>query len=219
MPISTLRSSPAFTALYSWLQGTRVRISGRDHRVSRANSILRGTRIEILGTGCQLTIAPGARLWNCSITLAGENAQLLIGAGSELRGARLSVEDRGSRLTIGANTSITGATLVAQEGRRLVVGEHCMIAQHAELRNSDSHAIYDELGVRVNPARDIVVGRHVWIGVGACLFKGAHVGDGSVIGAQAFVTGEIPPDCVAYGVPATVRRSPIRWERERISAS
>lgn len=215
MLFSFLRSSPVCAALYSRLQGTRSRMNGPGHRVQRHNAILRGTKIEILGANCRLTIGPGARLWDCTITLAGENAELVIGAGCRLQQTRLCVEDRDSRLVIGAHTSIIGSTLVSQEGRLLQLGEDCMLAQHADLRNSDGHAIYDQAAARLNPAQDLVVGRHVWIGLGACLFRGARVGNGAVIGAQAMVNGEIPPACVAFGVPAVSRRTGIRWERSR----
>lgn len=215
MPFAFLRTSPAFARFYSWLHGTRLEISGDGHEVRRHNAVLRNTRIEIFGQGCRLTIGPGARLWDCSITLAGDGAELLIGADCRLRSARLSVEDPGSRLLIGNETTIIGATLVSQEGRLLQVGHDCMIAQHAEVRNSDSHAIYDHQEVRINPARDVVLGHDVWVGLGSCVFNGARIGDGAVIGAVSLVTGEIPPACLAYGVPAVVRRTAIRWNRER----
>ncbi|MES1167102.1 MAG: acyltransferase [Pseudomonadota bacterium] len=212
---SLLRSSPPVAAFYSWLHGGRLRIRGPGHRIQLRDSILRRTKVEVLGSGCRLTIGPGARLWDCSITLTGEHAELIIGAGCALRHVRLSVEDRGSRLFVGADTSITGATLVSQEGRLLRIGADCMIAQHAEVRNSDSHAICDDGGRRINPPRDVVVGHHVWIGLGACVFKGAHIGDGAMIGAHALVTGEIPRHCVAFGVPAKPRRTSVHWNRGR----
>lgn len=215
MTIPFLRTSPAVAGFFSWWHGTRFQIGGRGHRVQRHNAILRNTRIEILGSGCRLTIGPHARLWDCSITLAGDDTELYIGADCELRQVRLCVEDRGSRLSIGGQTSIIGATLVAQEGRRLLVGGDCMIAAHTEIRNSDSHAIYDERDARLNPPGDVVVGDHVWIGLGACVFKGARIGDGAVIGARALVTGEIPPDCLAYGMPAAAHRTAIHWDRRR----
>jgi acetyltransferase-like isoleucine patch superfamily enzyme len=215
MRLPFLRSSPWAAAFFSWWHGTRFVRRGHGHQVQRHNSILRRTQVEILGTGCRLTIGPGARLWDCSITLTGEGTELFIGANCRLRHARLSVEDQGSRLLIGAKTSVTGATLVSQEGRLLQVGGDCMIAQHAQVRNSDSHAIYDRHNARINPPQDVVVGDHVWIGLNACIFKGARIGDGAMIGAHALVAGEIPPACVAYGVPATPRYTAIHWDRDR----
>lgn len=209
------RSSPALAACYSWWQGTRIRCRGPGHLIRRHNAVLRHTRIELIGRGCRLTIAPGARLWDCAITIAGDGAELFIGADCRLRQVRLNVEDPGSRLLIGAQTIIIGATLLSQEGRLLQVGAGCMIAQHAEVRNSDSHAIYDHRGERINPAEDIVLGEHVWIGLGACIFRGARIGDGAVIGARSLVTGAIPPASIAFGVPAVPRRTAIRWDASR----
>lgn len=218
MTSSFIRSSSIVAGIFSWWHGTRFQIRGAGHRVRRHNAILRNSRVEILGNGCRLTIGPGARLWDCSVTLAGDGAELSIGADCELRQVRICVEDHGSRLSIGSQTSISGATLVSQEGRRLLVGGSCLIAHHAEIRNSDSHAIYDQGDTRLNPAGDVVVGDHVWIGLGACIFKGARIGDGSVIGARALVAGVIPPDCVAFGVPATARRTAIHWDPRRVPA-
>ncbi len=215
MPFPRHRSSPLVAAAYSRLQGTRVRVTGDGHHVQRHNAILRHTRIEISGSGCRLVIGPGARLWGCNISLTGHGVELVIGANCQLRHARLSVEDRGSRLTIGAKTSMTGATLISQEGRRLQIGEDCMIAQHSELRNSDGHSIYDANDTRINAARDVVLGNHVWIGLGSFIFKGARIGDGAIIGAGSHVRGEIPAGCIAHGNPAAPHRQSVTWKRER----
>ena len=68
-------------------------------------------------------------------------------------------------------------------------------------------------GERINPPEDIAFGEHVWVGRGVQVLKGARIGDGSVIGARSLVTGEIPPGCLALGVPARVVRAGIVWER------
>lgn len=44
----------------------------------------------------------------------------------------------------------------------------------------------------------------VWIGSGAIINPGVTVGLNSVVGAGAVVTKDIPPNCVAVGVPAKV---------------
>jgi len=38
------------------------------------------------------------------------------------------------------------------------------------------------------------------------VLSGVTIGDGSVIGAGAVVTRDIPPNCIAVGVPARVVR-------------
>ena len=206
--------------LHGWLLGSRFHITGSGHRIERHHARLERTRIEVVGRDCVVLLGPGARLWDCSITVAGRGATLRIGAGCRLRRARLAVEDDGSCLEIGNGTSMTGPTLVAHEGGTVRLGRDCMVAQYAELRNSDSHGIYDgATGARLNPAADVLIGDHVWIGLGAFVFKGARIGDGAIIAARSLVTGPVPPACIVAGMPPRVLRENVAWRRERTAAS
>lgn len=216
MPATFLHRSPLLARLRSWLQGTRFHLTGRRHRCVRNNALLVHTEVEIAGAGCLLLIGEGARLWDCSIKLVGTGAVLRIGANCRLRKARLVAEDDGSSLEIGDGTSMTGPTVVSQEGRHVRIGRDCMVAQHAEIRNSDSHGIHDSLtDARLNPAADVEIGDHVWIGLGAFVLKGAGIGDGAVVAARALVTGPIPPACIALGIPARPVKHGIVWKRPR----
>jgi acetyltransferase-like isoleucine patch superfamily enzyme len=44
----------------------------------------------------------------------------------------------------------------------------------------------------------------VWIGTKVTVCRGVLIGEGSVVGANAVVTRDLPPYCVAVGVPARV---------------
>lgn len=50
----------------------------------------------------------------------------------------------------------------------------------------------------------IVIEDNVWIGRGATILSGAHIGKGSVIGAGAVVKGDIPEYSIVIGNPAKV---------------
>lgn len=52
----------------------------------------------------------------------------------------------------------------------------------------------------------IWIGRNCWIGAGAILLPGVHIGDGTVIGAGSVVTKDIPANVVAVGNPCRVLR-------------
>lgn len=49
---------------------------------------------------------------------------------------------------------------------------------------------------------DIVIDDDVWIGYGATILSGVHIGQGAVIGAGAVVTKDVQPYSVSVGVPA-----------------
>lgn len=67
------------------------------------------------------------------------------------------------------------------------------------------------MGERLNYARPVVIGNHVWIGSEVLILKGSTIGDGSVIGARALVAGRIPANVVAAGNPARVVRENVGW--------
>jgi acetyltransferase-like isoleucine patch superfamily enzyme len=50
----------------------------------------------------------------------------------------------------------------------------------------------------------VLVGRASWIGIGATVKNGVHIGSDAVVGAGALVLRDIPDGVVCYGVPAHV---------------
>jgi acetyltransferase-like isoleucine patch superfamily enzyme len=52
----------------------------------------------------------------------------------------------------------------------------------------------------------VIVEEDCWLGTGAIVLPGVRIGRGSIIGAGAVVSRDIPPCSVAIGVPARVVR-------------
>ena len=62
---------------------------------------------------------------------------------------------------------------------------------------------------------DIVVDDDAWIGYGATVLSGVHIGQGAVVAAGAVVAKDVPPYAIVGGVPARVIRS--RFSEEVIA--
>jgi acetyltransferase-like isoleucine patch superfamily enzyme len=54
--------------------------------------------------------------------------------------------------------------------------------------------------------KPVVIGDDVWVGYGAILLAGCHIGRGSVVAAGAVVTNDVPECTVVAGVPARAIR-------------
>lgn len=50
----------------------------------------------------------------------------------------------------------------------------------------------------------IIIGDNVWIGDKVSILSGVKIGYNSIIGANSVVTKDVPPFCVAVGIPAKV---------------
>ncbi|WP_417373140.1 acyltransferase [Glutamicibacter protophormiae] len=115
-------------------------------------------------------------------------------------------------------TSTTRVMFCAVEGARISLGNDVMISGDVQIRTDDEHPIFDVIsGVRVNPAKPVVIGDHVWLGWGARILGGTSVGSGSVVGASALVKGSFTNNCIVAGVPARDIRHNIAWERDHLS--
>lgn len=116
---------------------------------------------------------------------------------------------------------------------KLIIGKFCSLACGVKfLFNCANHSLkslstytfplfYEEWGLdKADIAAawdnkgDIRIGNDVWIGYGATIMAGVHIGDGAIVAARAVVTKDIPPYTIAGGVPAKAIRS--RFDAETI---
>ena len=62
--------------------------------------------------------------------------------------------------------------------------------------------------------KDVVIGNDVWIAHGSTILSGVHIGNGSVIGANAVVTKDVEPYSIVGGNPAKLIKK--RFDEETI---
>ena len=193
----------------------------RGNRIAAATWPGHRLEVDFRGHGCLLEIDPAARLGQLRIEFHGSDALCRIGAvGTATNLFRANVRlGQDCSVVIGDDVTTTDSCFIAaSESCSVTIGDDCMLATGVQLRTDDAHPIFDvRTGERINPARDIVIGSHVWLAYGVRCLGGSRVGDGSVVGMGVLVTGAIPNNCVAAGVPARVSRHDIAWERTLLS--
>jgi len=113
-----------------------------------------------------------------------------------------------AQITIGENVaSNNGLLIICAE--RIEIGNDCLIGKDVQIMDFDAHGLTpSERRNSIGKVKPIVIGRNVWIGNNAIILKGTEIGDNSVIGAGAVVTGgKFPSNVVIAGNPAKVVKS------------
>jgi maltose O-acetyltransferase len=115
------------------------------------------------------------------------------------KGANFSAElSLGDYSGIGVNCQINGPVTI---GDYVMMGPDCVIY-------TQNHKI-DDLSKPMQQAgfsdvKPVTIGNDVWIGARVIILPGVTIGEGSVIGAGAVVSKDIPPYSVAVGNPIRV---------------
>jgi len=86
------------------------------------------------------------------------------------------------------------------------IGKHVLLNLDCTVGHDVIIGDYSSIQPGANISGNVSIGEGVYIGTGAQIIQGITVGNYSIIGAGAVVTKDIPPYCVAVGVPAKVIR-------------
>lgn len=119
--------------------------------------------------------------------------------------------DRPRNVYMYENTKVENSTISAflskfimKKGSAAAEGLSVHTGNHMQLVGRFYRTITDEEKLNSGQVydKDVVVEEDVWIGCNVTLLSGAHLGRSAVIAAGAVVNSDIPPYCIAGGVPA-----------------
>ncbi|MFM8303592.1 MAG: acyltransferase [Actinomycetota bacterium] len=181
---------------YAWAQ--RVGSIGPDHRRAR--------RFGAFGEGSAICFPVTALYGERYIRLG---ARTIVGPHCTLSaGVSPTHElDRDAAVVIGTGCLIgRGSGIVAHES--IEIGDDVFTGHHVYITDAN-HGYEDPdvpIGRQFAAPRPVSIGAGSWIGHGAVVLPGSHIGAHVVIGAGAVVTGTIPDYSVAVGAPARVVR-------------
>jgi acetyltransferase-like isoleucine patch superfamily enzyme len=115
-----------------------------------------------------------------------------------------------SYIQIGQETFIGPDVCIAGPGD-IKIGKRCLIASHTGIfaNNHNFTDPIEPIKYQGISRKGIAIEDDCWLGHKVTVLDGITIGEGSVIGAGAVVTKDIPPYSVAVGVPARVIKSRI----------
>lgn len=208
----------------------------------KADGFMQNSMVYMENYNNSIIINDRAELYSVNIRVLGENNQIIIGKECVLRNSDILIKGNHNKIIIGNNVSAYNATFhlgqdknevrigngttlhgrdyhsvhfELYESSKIVVGTDCMFSNGIQIRPSDAHSIVDLKGNRLNPARDIIIGDHCWIGFGVIILKGTHIQNNTVVGAGSLCTKKYSESyCVLAGNPARVVKQQIDWNRK-----
>ena len=163
--------------------------------------------------GNQVSIVPHTSD-KIEIVFAGYDNIIDIGSCSVMTSLKINANGSNGSVHIGNNNSFVNIRIDIADGD-VTISNSCMFSFGITLFQSDMHPIFDALTrKRINKAKNIFIGNHVWVGKGVNLLGGASIGSGSICGANAVTSSAFPSNVIIAGSPASVVRRNVIWAKD-----
>lgn len=177
---------------------------------------------------------------NSQITFKGVNNILYCEGNVKLVGARFSFEGNNSLIYLSSaqysqysftliiyndstffigreNNMSSPININIQENQNLIIGADCSISSGVNIRTADIHPMYNEqTKERINSAKSVFIGDHVWIGHLAYISRGAKIGSGAIIENYSFVphNAKIPSNSLVVGNPVKIEKKDVFFTKD-----
>ena len=223
-----VKSKPLLTKLYRVVQSGSMFSSSYKKDIKGKNNQLRfsssslfiNCTIFIKGNDNEIIVKDTTFFKNVVFHIEGNHNRIVIEKGVHFNTAgSMWMEDDYCEIKIGEKTLIEDASLAVTEPHsKVIIGSDCLFAYDIDIRTGDSHSVIDvTTNKRINYAKSISIGNHVWIASHVSILKGANLPSNSIVATRALVTKPFSQENVLIGgSPATVLKQNINWKSERI---
>lgn len=167
----------------------------------------------------KIYIGPRTVMRNCHLTAIGDKSFIYIEGGSTLiKKSSFTVSQNSGVIQISTGFTTEGADIRAHEGKTVSIGRNCMFSSGIFISTTDYHSIISLAdSTRNNPAKDVTIGNHVWLGRNVDVLKGAIISNDTVVGMGSTVTELLSDEHAVYvGSPARKVKEGVSWKREMI---
>lgn len=188
---------------------------GKLSAIKYSGAFLYRVHVKNYGRNNTIVIGKACRIRNCTIKVYGDNNKIIVEHDCQLNGMDIWCSD-GSTILIKNHVHVVDSTHIAStEGKMIEIGEKCLFASNITIRNGDSHSILTIDGNRINYAKDVVIGNHVWFGQGVTVLKGTKIGNDCIVGANSLLSGkEYFNNLLIVGNPGRSVKENVTWDPE-----
>lgn len=110
-------------------------------------------------------------------------------------------------LSIGEDSWISpGAILHTHPNASIEIGARCDVGPSVEIHPGSHQIGASDHRAGVGTAASVKIENGCWIGARTLILGGVTIGSGAIVAAGSVVVGDIPPNVLAAGVPAKVKR-------------
>jgi len=114
--------------------------------------------------------------------------------------------DYGSKISFGDRVYINiNCTLI--DGGRIEIGDDTLVGPNVQILTVNHPLLPSERLNKTNLAKDVSIGKNVWIGAGVIILPGVKIGDDTVVGAGSVVSKNLDSNSLYVGNPAVKIRT------------
>jgi acetyltransferase-like isoleucine patch superfamily enzyme len=99
-------------------------------------------------------------------------------------------------------------TIVCAE--RIEIGKDVRMGRNVTIRDNNGGHYLNRQGYK--NSRPVIIDDKAWLCEGCTIMPGVHIGEGAIIGAHAFVTGNVPARAMVAGNPARIVDEDVLWK-------
>lgn len=112
------------------------------------------------------------------------------------------------RVSIGKDSWLSPRVLIYTHADAPVsVGAACDIGPFVRIVTGGHEIGPSSRRAGLGTSKAVSIGDGCWIGANVLILGGVSIGEGTVVAAGSVVTEDLPPNCLAVGVPARVKRT------------
>ncbi len=182
------------------------------------NPVITNSNISFKGYNNVLYCEGNVKIINANFSFEGNNSIVYLSSSKDSQYSFNLIIYNNSTFFIGRENNMSyPININIQENQNVIIGAECSISSGVNIRTADIHPIYDnESKQRINPAKSVFIGDHVWIGHLAYISRGVKIGSGSIIENYSFIphNAKVFSNNLVVGNPARIERDNVFYTKE-----